>query len=53
MPKAQDCGLGVSEFEPQSHYYVYFRTNNQEKGMNLIIFQAILSLLLFHNGGIK
>ncbi len=35
MVKAMDCGIVVSEFEPQSHYYVHFRTNTLGEGMNL------------------
>ena len=26
-----DCGLVVSEFEPQSRYYVHFQTNTHGK----------------------
>ena len=29
-----DCKIVVSEFELQSLYYVHFRANNPEKGMN-------------------
>ena len=36
MVKAMDCGI-VSEFELQSRYYVHYRSNTLEKGMNLII----------------
>ena len=32
-----DCSLKVSEFKLQSCYYVYFRTNILEKGMNSFI----------------
>ena len=31
--KVLDCGIVVSEFELQSHYYVHFRTNTLGKGM--------------------
>ena len=27
MVKVLDCGIVVSEFELQSHYYVHFQTN--------------------------
>ena len=33
MNTAVDCGIVVREFEPQSHYYVHFRTNALGKGM--------------------
>ena len=39
--KAMDCGIVVSEFVLQSRYYVHFRANTLEKGMNLIILPAI------------
>ena len=32
MVKAMDCGIGVSEFELQSCYYVHFQTNILGKG---------------------
>ena len=35
--QAMDCGIVVSEFELQSRYYVHFRTNTLEKGMNPLI----------------
>ena len=31
-----NCDIIVSEFELQSRYYVYFRTNSLGKGMNLL-----------------
>ena len=34
---ALNCGIVVSEFEPQSRYYVHFRTNTLEKCMNPLI----------------
>ena len=34
MVKALDCGIVVSEFELESRYYVYFRTNTLGKGIN-------------------
>ena len=34
MVLATDYGIGVSEFELQSRYYVNFQTNNLGKGMN-------------------
>ncbi len=33
MVKAMDCGIVVSEFVPQSRYYVHFRANTPGKGM--------------------
>ena len=50
MVKAMDCGIVVSEFVLQSHYYVYFRTNIFGKGMNPLILPAmgqIVPLLFF------
>ena len=41
MVKAMDCGIVVSEFELQSHYYVNFRANTLGKGMNPIILPAM------------
>ena len=32
-----DCEIVVSEFEPQSCYYVHFRTNTRRKGKNPLI----------------
>ena len=40
-PKAMDCGIVVSEFEFQSHYYVHFRANTPGKGMNTLILPAM------------
>ena len=37
MVKAMDCGIGVSEFVPQSRYYVHFQANNLGSGMNPLI----------------
>ena len=37
MVNVQDFGLEVSEFELQTRYYVYFRTNTLVKGMNPLI----------------
>ena len=37
MVKAMDCGIAVSAFVLQSRYYVHFRANTLEKGMNSII----------------
>ena len=37
MVKATDCGIILSEFVFQSHYYVHFRANTLGKGMNPII----------------
>ena len=39
--KAMDCGIVVSEFVFQSHYYVYFRENTLGKGMNPLILPAM------------
>ena len=39
--KALDCGIVVSEFEFQSHYYIHFRTNPLGKGMNPLILAAM------------
>ena len=41
MVKAQDCGIIVSEFKLQSHYYIHFWTNILGKGMNLHILPAV------------
>ena len=35
------CDTVVSEFELQPHYYVHFRVNTIEKGMNSLIFPAM------------
>ena len=37
MVKAMDCGIAVTEFVLQSRYYVHFRANTLEKGMNPLI----------------
>ena len=34
MVEVLDCGIVEHEFEIKSHYYVHFRTNTLEKGMN-------------------
>ena len=41
MVKALDCGIVVSKFELQSCYYIHFRTNTLEKGMNVLILPAM------------
>ena len=41
MVKAMDCGIVVSDFEFQSHYYVHIRTNTLGKGMNHLILSAM------------
>ena len=41
MVKAMDCGIVVSEFVFQSHYYVHFRVNTLGKGMNPLILPAM------------
>ena len=33
MVKAMDCEILISEFEPQSRYYIHFRANTFGKGM--------------------
>ena len=37
MVKEMDCGIVVSEFVLQSHYYVHFRANTLGKVMNPVI----------------
>ena len=54
VAKVLDCDIVVSEFELQPHYYVHFRTNTLEKGMNLLILTVmgnIISLLFFYKYG--
>ena len=41
MATVLDCEFKVNEFELQSRYYVHFRTNNLEKGLNPFIFLAM------------
>ena len=41
MLYAMDNGIVVSEFVLQSRYYVHFRTNTLEKGMNPHILPAM------------
>ena len=41
MVKAMDCGIVVSDFVLQSHYYVHFRANTLGKGMNPLILPAM------------
>ena len=41
MIKELDFGIVVSEFEPQSCYYVHFRANPIGKGMNPFILPAM------------
>ena len=41
MVKAMDCGIVVREFVLQSRYYVHFRANTLEKGMNPLILPAM------------
>ena len=58
IPKVLDSGLEVSEFKLQLRYYIHFRTNNLEKGMeSLYLFSSglMLSLLFFYSDdfGIK
>ena len=40
MVKAMDCKIVVCEFVLQSRYYVSFRANTLEKGMNPFILPA-------------
>ena len=50
MVKAWHCGIVVSELKLQGRYYIYFRANTLEKGMNPLILLAtgkIASLLFF------
>ena len=35
--KAMDCGIVVSKFELLWRYYIHFRANTLEKGMNPLI----------------
>ena len=49
-----DCGLDVSEFTPSSRYYIHFRKNTFEKGINPLILTAwdqIKSLLFIYKDG--
>ena len=39
--QSDGCGIVVSEFVLQSHYYVHFRTNTLGKGMNPLILPAM------------
>ena len=41
MVKAMDCRIVVSEFVLHSRYYVHFRANTLEKGMNPLILPAM------------
>ena len=36
-----DCAVVVSEFEPQSCYYDYFRTNTLWRGINSLMLPAM------------
>ena len=36
MANMLECDIIVSEFELQSHYYIYFRNYNLRKRMNLL-----------------
>ena len=46
MVKALNGEIVVIEFELQSRYYVYFRTNILEKGMNPLILPAMIKIVL-------
>ena len=39
--RVMDCGIVVSEFVLQSRYYIHFRANTLEKGMNPLILPAM------------
>ena len=41
MAKLLGCVLEVSEFELQSRYYVHFRIDTLDKGMNLLILPSM------------
>ena len=41
MVKAMDYGIVVIEFELQSRYYIHFRINTLEKGVNCPILPAM------------
>ena len=41
MVKAMDSGIVVSEFVLYPRYYVHFRANTLEKGMNPLILPAM------------
>ena len=41
MVKAMDCGIIVSQFVLQLHYYIHFRANTLGKGMNPLILPAM------------
>ena len=41
MVKVLDSGIVISEFEPQSRYYVHFRTNSLRKGMDRLVLLAM------------
>ena len=58
MVKVMDCGILVSEFVPQSRYYVHFRANTLGKGMNPLNLPAMgemvpLLFFLVNDFGIK
>ena len=41
MVKAMDNGIVVREFVLESRYYIHFRANTLEKGMNPLILSAM------------
>ena len=41
MVKAMDCGIVVTEFVPQSCYYIHFRSDTLGKSMNPLILPAM------------
>ena len=41
MVKVLDCGLKVSKFKFQLHYYIHFQANTLGKGMNPFILPVL------------
>ena len=41
MVKPMNCGIVVREFVPQLRYYIHFRANTLDKGMNPFILPAM------------
>ena len=39
--KALDNGIGISEYQIQSRYYIHFRKNNLWESMNHLVFAAM------------
>ena len=42
MVKSMDCGIVECDFETQSPYYAYLRTNTAGKGNKLLILPAVV-----------